>query len=191
MSGFAAQTVVQILDPDDARNGRAFPERPLVGKDQVDPFRAGGDDAGGSPEMPRVGPLIVIVKEAEIVPARLGGAIVQSIALPVSALGAHQRQQPHHAHPRLDQFAIARLMLHGGAVIDDDQLEIAEALRQDGLQRNREQGRAVSCWHDDRKHRPMIGTHHAAVGCGAAEIRLPSARASAAPAPWRMRAEAR
>ena len=49
----AAQAVAQILDPDDARHGRAVPERPLVGKDQVDPFRAGGDDAGGPPEMPR------------------------------------------------------------------------------------------------------------------------------------------
>ena len=38
--GFAAQAVAQILDPNDARTG-AVSERPLVGKDHVDPFRAG------------------------------------------------------------------------------------------------------------------------------------------------------
>ena len=39
--GFAAQAVAQILDPNDARDWGAASERPLAGKDQVDPFRAG------------------------------------------------------------------------------------------------------------------------------------------------------
>jgi hypothetical protein len=88
------QALQQVLDPDRACHRRIADPCDLVCHIQVD-VAGTIDHCGGAPEVPGIGPGVIIVKKAEIIAARLLCPRVQCVAGAMAVGAADQRQEAH------------------------------------------------------------------------------------------------
>src|SRR5271165_1141619 len=124
----------QILDPNRPRLLPAVEEGGLIGHVQIDWGGSIRDYGLCTAEMVRIGPTIVVIQEAEIGGLCFRGPEVARVAASMP-FGPRDEGKGTHA-TRVNgakDGSIFGLMLGGGAIVDDDDLDIRPGLSKHGL----------------------------------------------------------
>jgi hypothetical protein len=140
----------QIFDPDGPGLLLAMQKGNLIGHIKVD-RGVGFRDYSPSPlEMVRIGPPIVIVEEAEIGGVGFRRTEVACVAGPVPFRPGDEGKELDT--PRvggLNDGLILKLMLRGGAIVDNDDFDFYQSLSKHGVKRLTEELGAVAGCYDD------------------------------------------